>query len=302
MMITHWILKVTDGQAKGLGVWKSRFQSWGRRRVSDPSAKLLPLRGAAQWFQMCKIRHKISSLFAISRIFFKQVSSAHDILSVSGDCIHFTLKTCQIVAAISVTPVNFPNFFEFVFWRDFCYWAQPCVVAWRRTDGLTFTKAPLPATRLNMRAATAGIITPPARARGFSMTPGLGVLAYVRGAPGGGWRSRRPTPTTDANAKPQLHLCCTYVCFVPTSQRLFTEYNNKPWCYFANFGRKVINSQHCIVCSMYRASNPAHSSSGKGVNAFLNSLISRVFPEPLSTIALFYKMLIIAAISRVFDR
>ena len=76
MMITHWILKVTDGQAKGLGVWKSRFQSWGRRRVSDPSAKLLPLRGAAQWYQMCKIRHKISSLVAISRIFFKQVSSA----------------------------------------------------------------------------------------------------------------------------------------------------------------------------------------------------------------------------------
>ena len=43
------------------------------------------------------------------------------ILSVSGECIHFTLKTCQIVAGISMTPVNFTNFFEFVFWLDFGY-------------------------------------------------------------------------------------------------------------------------------------------------------------------------------------
>ena len=200
-MITHWILKVTDGQAKGLGVWKSRFQSWGRRRVSDPSAKLLPRRGAAQWFQMCKIRHKISSLVAISRIFFKQVSSVdwHDFRFRWLHSLHIqNLSNC---CRCKYDPSQFPRIFLNSFLEGFVLFG-PTVRSGLAADGLTFTKAPLPATRLNMRAATTGIITPPAWARGFSMTPGLGVLAHGAHQEGGGVvedrrqrRTRTPSPS-----------------------------------------------------------------------------------------------------------
>ena len=51
---------------------------------------------------MGKIRHKIMSLVVISRTFpskFQLIS----IISVSGYCVHFTFKTCQIVSGKSMT-------------------------------------------------------------------------------------------------------------------------------------------------------------------------------------------------------
>ena len=117
-MITHWILKVTDGQAKGLGVWKSRFQSWGRRRVSDPSAKLLPLRGAAHWHQICKIRHKISSLVAIWRIFFKLDSWA-DLTYIPFPVISLHIENLSNCCRYKYDPSQFHEFFWICFLAGF---------------------------------------------------------------------------------------------------------------------------------------------------------------------------------------
>ena len=71
---------------------------------------------AAQWLQMAKTRHKTNSL-VVSRIFnskFQQIRK----ISVSGDCMPFMFKICQIVMCIS-TASQFHEFLKSNFWRVF---------------------------------------------------------------------------------------------------------------------------------------------------------------------------------------
>ena len=69
-----------------------------------------------QWFQMAKIRHKIKLLVVISQTFpskFQLIST----ISVSGDCVHLTFKTCKIVAWLNMT-CQFHKFLNY-FLADF---------------------------------------------------------------------------------------------------------------------------------------------------------------------------------------
>ena len=71
---------------------------------------------AAQWLQMAKTRHKTNSLVVLRIVNskFQQIGK----ISVSGDCMPFMIKICQIVMCIS-TASQFHEFLKSNFWRVF---------------------------------------------------------------------------------------------------------------------------------------------------------------------------------------
>ena len=69
----------------------------------------------------------LSSLDVISRVFSSNFHQIH-LIDVSGHCIRFTFKSCQIVAGISITS-QFHDFFE----SHICFFllCSPTVLRWR---------------------------------------------------------------------------------------------------------------------------------------------------------------------------
>jgi hypothetical protein len=84
-------------------------------------------RQAAQWFQMVKTRHKISSFDVISRFF--QSNFLQIYITSVFSCLRFTFKICQIVAGTSMIR-QFNEFFKFYFWRVFAIWNHCGLVGW----------------------------------------------------------------------------------------------------------------------------------------------------------------------------
>ena len=74
---------------------------------------------SAQWFQIAKTRHKISSIDVISRVFPSKFQQIHIYFHFRG--IRFTLRNCQTVAGIS-TVCQFHDFLKSNFWRVFDIW------------------------------------------------------------------------------------------------------------------------------------------------------------------------------------
>jgi hypothetical protein len=85
---------------------------------------------ATQLLQIAKTRQKIWSLDGISQVFPCKLLQIY-ITSVSG-CLHFTFKTCRIVAGASMIR-QFHEFLEFYFWRFFAIWFS-CVLSYATAD------------------------------------------------------------------------------------------------------------------------------------------------------------------------
>ena len=68
----------------------------------------------ARWFRKAENPPKICYAYCNFTNFQSKFWKIH-INSISGHCIHFTLKTCRL----KVLPVNFTNFFDLYFWQVF---------------------------------------------------------------------------------------------------------------------------------------------------------------------------------------
>ena len=93
---------------------------------------------SAQWSQIAKPRHKISSIDVISRVFPSKFQQIHIYFHFRG--IRFTLRNCQTVAGIIVRSVNFTIFKNLIFGGfltfgptvqctegQFCFFGTPCM-------------------------------------------------------------------------------------------------------------------------------------------------------------------------------
>ena len=114
------------------------FNSNKRKKLKKPKES----KANAQWFRIAKTRPKQVHLMLFHKFSKANLSQIHTIF-VSDHCLHFTFKTCQIVAGTSMIR-QFHEFFEPIFWRFFFNLAQLCIatklkltIFWKGTVSLS---------------------------------------------------------------------------------------------------------------------------------------------------------------------